>query len=304
MKLASYKDGSRDGQLVVVSRDLSLAHYATGIATRLQQVLDDWNFLSPQLEELSQSINHGKARHAFAFDPRLCLAPLPRAYLWAEARRADATPGEAVPRLLAGRSDALLGPHDPIRLAPARADGSPAIELDFSGQVGLVCGDLARGSEPAAALESVRLLVLANSLHALADDAPAIAVGLAPVAVTPDELGPAWQRGRVQLKLELMRNGKRFGLCDLGEDLAWSPGDLLAALACHRALGAGSIVGCGARTPADGSRGDASIGARRHRDATARSPALQPGDSLHLEVKGRDGQSLFGAIGQTVVQGD
>ena len=84
MKLATYKDGSRDGQLVVVSRDLASAHYASGIATRLQPVLDDWNFLSPQLEELSQTLNHGKARHAFPFDPRLCMAPLPRAYQWAD----------------------------------------------------------------------------------------------------------------------------------------------------------------------------------------------------------------------------
>ena len=84
MKLATYKDGSRDGQLVVVSRDLTMAHYASGIAHRLQQVLDDWNFLSPQLQDLSESLNHGKARHAFAFDPQRCMAPLPRAYQWAD----------------------------------------------------------------------------------------------------------------------------------------------------------------------------------------------------------------------------
>ena len=84
MKLATYKDGSRDGQLVVVSRDLSTAHYATGIAGKMQQVLDDWNFLSPQLQDLYVTLNQGKARHAFAFDPRQCMAPLPRAGLWAE----------------------------------------------------------------------------------------------------------------------------------------------------------------------------------------------------------------------------
>ena len=88
MKLASYKDGSRDGQLVVVSRDLGTAHYATGIASRLQQVLDDWNFLSPQLEDLYQSLNQAslqnRPRHAFTFDTKLCMAPLPRAYQWAD----------------------------------------------------------------------------------------------------------------------------------------------------------------------------------------------------------------------------
>ena len=84
MKLATYQDGSRDGQLVVVSRDLSTAHFATAIASRLQQVLDDWNFLSPQLEDLYTTLNVGKARHAFAFDPKMCRAPLPRAYQWAD----------------------------------------------------------------------------------------------------------------------------------------------------------------------------------------------------------------------------
>ena len=84
MKLATYKDGSRDGQLVVVSRDLSTAHYASGVAGHLQQVLDDWNFLSPQLQDIYDTLNQGKARHAFAFDPRQCMAPLPRAYQWAD----------------------------------------------------------------------------------------------------------------------------------------------------------------------------------------------------------------------------
>jgi fumarylacetoacetate (FAA) hydrolase len=84
MKLATYKDGSRDGQLVVVSRDLATAHFATGIATRLQQVLDDWNFLSPQLQDLYVTLNQGKARHAFEFVPEMCAAPLPRAYQWAD----------------------------------------------------------------------------------------------------------------------------------------------------------------------------------------------------------------------------
>ena len=84
MKPATCRDGSRDGQLVVVSRDLTLAHYASGVATRLQQVLDDWSFLSPQLEEMSQTLNHGEARHAFAFEPGMCMAPLPRAYQWVD----------------------------------------------------------------------------------------------------------------------------------------------------------------------------------------------------------------------------
>jgi fumarylacetoacetate (FAA) hydrolase len=293
MKLASYRDGSRDGQLVVVSRDLASAHYATGIAGRLQQVLDDWNFLSPQLEELSQTLNHGRARHAFAFDPRLCMAPLPRAFLWVEARQTPGAPEGAPPRLVHGRSDALLGPRDPIHLpADDGTQPAPVNELDAVGQVAVVCGDLARGSEPASALEAVRLLVLANSIRPMADGDVAPSIALSPVAVTPDELGQAWACGRVQLNLERLRNGKRLGLCDLGADLPWHAGDLLTRLTRHRRLGAGSIVGLGAthREPAGSS--------------DARGVALAIGDGLQLEVKGRDGQSVFGSIEQRVEQGD
>ena len=125
MKLATYKDGSRDGQLVVVSRDLATGHYASGIATRLQQVLDDWNFLSPQLEDLATSLDHGKARHAFPFDPARCMAPLPRAYQWADGsafvnhvelvRRARNAEMPATfwtdPLMYQGGSDDFLGPR-------------------------------------------------------------------------------------------------------------------------------------------------------------------------------------------------
>src|SRR5689334_16297271 len=128
MKLASYKDGSRDGQLVVVSRDLATAHYATGIATRLQQVLDDWSFLSPQLEDLYTTVNHGRARHAFPFDPKMCMAPLPRAYQWADgsafishvalvrkARNAEVPESFYTdPLMYQGGSDDFLGPCDDI----------------------------------------------------------------------------------------------------------------------------------------------------------------------------------------------
>ena len=140
MKLATYKDGSRDGQLVVVSRDLTTAHYATGIADTLQQVLDDWNFLAPQLEDLYLTLNTGKARHAFPFDPKLCMAPLPRAYQWADAsvyrnharliyqwRKEPIPPRyEVEPLVYQGGSDVMLGPLDPI----VAADAAHGIDLE------------------------------------------------------------------------------------------------------------------------------------------------------------------------------
>ncbi|HNB45470.1 MAG TPA: fumarylacetoacetate hydrolase family protein, partial [Burkholderiaceae bacterium] len=226
MKLATYKDGSRDGQLVVVSRDLCLAHYATGVATRLQQVLDDWNFLAPLLQDLSETLNHGKARHAFAFDPQMCMAPLPRApgRSLAQAYPAHA---EALARV-AGRqapqrgglpvrlrpSDTLLGPTDDVFFpVGAAADGPGGPEEawpDFGAGLAVITGDVEAGVSPDQALDGVRLLMLVNDWRLLpAAEAFAAAAdahtdaGLggwaacAPVAVTLDELGPAWQRGRL-----------------------------------------------------------------------------------------------------------
>ena len=232
MKLATYKDGSRDGQLVVVSRDLSSAHFATGIASRLQQVLDDWNFLSPQLQDLYVTLNQGRARHAFAFEPRQCMAPLPRAGQWlvldqaapaagavgAAHASAGADPGRAgaadphggdggdgsgvAPATLRqGASDDFLGPCDDAWF------GSAAWGIGLApGPVALVA-DLAMGASPAQGLDSVRLLLLANPWRLQRPPLPAAGDGLcsdlaawpaaafAPVAVTPDELGEAWHGG-------------------------------------------------------------------------------------------------------------
>ena len=136
MKLATYKDGSRDGQLVVVSRDLGTAHYATGIATRLQQVLDDWNFMAPQLQDLYEQLNQGKTRHAFPFDPTQCMAPLPRAYQWADgsaylnhvelvrkARNSEVPASFYTdPLMYQGGSDDFIGPRDAV-VVPTEAYG-------------------------------------------------------------------------------------------------------------------------------------------------------------------------------------
>ena len=228
MKLATYKDGSRDGQLVVVSRDLSTAHYATGIATRLQQVLDDWNFLSPQLQDLYDTLNSGKARHAFPFDPAQCMAPLPRAYQWADgsayinhvelvraARKAEVPESFYTdPLMYQGGSDDFLGPCDDV-VCPSEAYG-----IDFEAEVAVITGDVAMGATPEEALDGIRLVMLANDV-CLRNLIPAElakgfgflqskpATAFSPVAVTLDELGDAWQGGRVHLTLESTWNGQR-----------------------------------------------------------------------------------------------
>jgi len=172
MKLATYKDGSRDGQLVVVSRDLSTAHYATGIAQRLQQVLDDWNFLAPQLEDLYQTLNGSKARHAFPFDPQQCMAPLPRAFQWADgsaylnhvelvrASRSSVVPESFYtdPLMYQGGSDDFMGPCDPVVCR------DEAFGIDFEAEIAVITGDVPMGVSPENALDGIRLLMLANDV--------------------------------------------------------------------------------------------------------------------------------------------
>ena len=323
MKLATYQDGSRDGQLVVVSRDLSTAHFATGIASRLQQVLDDWNFLSPQLEDLYATLNVGKARHAFAFDPRLCRAPLPRAYQWADgsayinhvelvrrARNAE-VPSSFYedPLMYQGGSDDFLGPCEDARFA------STDWGIDFESEVAVVTGDVPFGVSAEAALESVRLLMLVNdwSLRHLIpaelakgfgffQSKPATAFG--PVAVTPDELGSAWSGGRVHLSVESVWNGAQVGLCEAGEEMTFHFGQLIAHVAKTRQLRAGSIVGSGTISNKDWSRGYSCIAEKRAIETIETGAPvtdfMQFGDTIRIEMKDAQGQSVFGAIDQRV----
>ena len=211
MKFATYKDGSRDGQLVVVSRDLATAHYATGIASKLQQVLDDWNFMSPQLQDLYETLNSGKARHAFPFEPAQCMAPLPRAYQWVDgsayinhvelvrkARHAEVPATFYTdPLMYQGGSDDFCGPGADVVVA------SEDFGIDFEAEIAVITGDVPMRATPEQALDGIRLVMLANdvSLRNLIADELAKGFGFvqskpatafSPVAVTLDDLGDAW----------------------------------------------------------------------------------------------------------------
>ena len=323
MKLATLKDGSRDGQLAVVSRDLSSAHFATGIATTLQQVLDDWNFRSPPLEDLYATLNGGKARHAFAFDPRQCMAPLPRAFQWADgsaylnhvelvrkARNADmpATFYED-PLMYQGGSDDFIGPCDDAVFA------STDWGIDFEAEVAVITGDVALGTGADAALDSVRLLMLVNdwSLRNLIpaelakgfgflQSKPATAFG--PVAVTPDELGPAWRGGRVHLSVENRLNGRRVGLCHAGPEMLFHFGQLIAHVAKTRRLRAGSVVGSGTISNKDWACGVSCIAETRAietiQHGAPKTAFMQFGDRIHIDMRDDAGHSVFGAIDQAV----
>jgi fumarylacetoacetate (FAA) hydrolase len=325
MKLATYKDSSRDGQLVVVSRDLSTAHYATGIAGKLQQVLDDWNFMSPQLQDLYETLNGGKARHAFPFEPSRCMAPLPRAYQWADgsayinhvelvrkARNAEVPESfYGDPLMYQGGSDDFIGPCDDVVVA------SEDFGIDFEAEVAVITGDVPMGATPAQALEGVRLLMLANdvSLRNLIPDELAKGFGFfqskpatafSPVAVTPDEVGDAWDKGRLHLTLQSTWNGRKVGMCEAGPEMTFHFGQLIAHICKTRNVRAGSIVGSGTVSNKDWSHGYSCIAEKRAietiEDGKPKTEFMKYGDTIRIEAKGKDGQSVFGAIDQKVVE--
>ena len=331
MKLATYKDGSRDGQLVVVSRDLSTAHDATGIASKLQQLLDDWNFIAPQLHDLSVTLNHGKARHAFAFDPAMCMAPLPRAYQWADgsayinhvelvrAARNSEVPDSFYtdPLMYQGGSDDLIGPCDDVVVA------SEDFGIDFEAELAVVTADVPMGSTPEQALDGIRLIMLANDVSLRNLIPPELAKGFgffqskpatafSPVAVTLDELGDAWQGGRVHLTMQSTWNGRKVGMCDAGPEMTFHFGQLIAHIAKTRNVRAGSIVGSGTvsnrgvevQGKKDWPKGYSCIAEKRAietiLDGQPSTAYMKFGDTIRIEMKGKDGSSVFGAIDQTI----
>ena len=323
MKLATLKDGSRDGQLAVVSRDLSSAHFATGIATTLQQVLDDWNFISPQLEDLSATLSGGKSRHAFAFDSRHCMAPLPRAHQWLDGsaylnhvelvRKARGAEVPASfyqdPLMYQGGSDDFLGACDDAVFASADWG------IDFESEVAVITGDVELGTTADAAVDGVRLLMLVNdwSLRNLIPAELAKGFGFvqskpatafSPLAVTPDELGPAWRGGRLHLALRSVWNGRQVGLTAAGPEMTFHFGQLIAHVAKTRRLRAGSIVGSGTVSNQDWACGYSCVAEKRAIETidsgAPQTAFMQFGDSIRIEMLGADGQSVFGAIDQRV----
>jgi fumarylacetoacetate (FAA) hydrolase len=320
MKLATLQDGSRDGQLVVVSRDLSTCHYATGIATRLQQALDDWNFIAPQLYDLSQQLGQGRARHAFPFNPQQCMAPLPRAPQWVDCAaylrpnaRADmstdaqlGTEATSAHRTAQLPSDHFISPCAALEVPSADA------QADFGAGWAVITGDITAGSNPEQALDGVRLLLLANHFYLRSTSDAPVATSFSPVAVTLDECGDAWQGGQLQLTLQTHWNKRSVGLCHTGQDMRLHMGQLLAQRCAQRGIAAGSIVGTGVlanaaqRTaPHDWARGYHSIADKRAMEqlqsGQASTAYLQHGDQLRSDMKAKDGQSLCGAIEHNVV---
>ncbi len=335
MKLASLKDGSRDGQLVVVSRDLKTCCSAVEVAPTLQAALDDWASTAPKLQSLSNQLNAGQIDSATSFDESACMAPLPRAYQWADgsayvnhvelvrkARGAELPDSFWTdPLMYQGGSDDFIGPRDDIPLA------SDEWGVDFEAEIAVVTDDVPMSTTPDQAGNHIKLLMLVNdcSLRGLIPGELAKGFGFfqskpasafSPVCITPDELGDAWDGGKVNLPLRSTLNDQEFGKPEAGIDMTFEFPKLVAHVCKSRNMGAGSIIGSGTvsnkmngepgKPISEGGVGYSCIAEIRMietiQDGAPKTPFMKFGDKIRIEMLDTDGQSIFGTIEQTVVK--
>jgi fumarylacetoacetate (FAA) hydrolase len=334
MKLASLKD-RRDGRLVVVSKDLSRCTSAAAVAPTLQAALDDWAAAVPGLTEIADALEAGRIAH-MPFEPAQCAAPLPRTFQWLDGsayvnhvalvRRARGVEMPASfwtdPLMYQGGSDVLLGPRDSIPVV------DEAWGIDLEAEVVVILGDVPMGATREEAALTIRLIMLVNDVTLRNLTGPELAKGFGfvqskpasaftPVAVTPDELGHAFDGAKVNLPLLSFVNGKPFGKPVCGNDMTFDFPTLIAHAAKTRALGAGTILGAGtvSNRDADGGAGKpieerglgySCIAEQRTvetiREGKPRTPFLKFGDKIRIEMRDPQGQSIFGAIEQDVVR--
>lgn len=324
MKLATLRNGRRDGELVVVSRDLTRACRVGHLASTLQAALDEWASLAPRLAQVYRDLCDGVQAEAFPFDEAACLSPLPRAYQWADGsayvnhvelvRKARGAEMPAhfwhEPLIYQGGSDSFIAPRDPIRMA------DEGWGIDFESEVAVITDDVPMGVSEAAALDHIKLLMLVNdvSLRNLIPGELAKGFGFfqskpssafSPLAVTPDELGDAWLGGKVHLKLETWLNDTLFGAPDAGCDMTFTFPTLIAHAARTRPLGAGTIIGSGTVSNYDRSAGSSCLAERRMLEimdcGAASTPFLRFGDRVTIMMRDRAGQPIFGRIEQEVM---
>jgi fumarylacetoacetate (FAA) hydrolase len=332
MKLASLKNGTRDGQLVVVSRDLTRYTDASFLVPTLQAALDNWGRVAPHLEAMAESLEHGSVP-SLRFHEHDAESPLPRAYQWADgsayvnhvelvrkARNAEMPASFWTdPLIYQGGSDSFLGPRDSIVLA------DEAFGIDMEGEVAVVVDDVPMGASVDEARDAIRLVMLVNdvSLRNLIPAELAKGFGFfqskpssafSPVAVTPDELGDAWDGGKLHLPLLVDLNGKSFGKADTGVDMTFDFPTIIAHAAKTRPLSAGAIVGSGTvsnkldggpgKPVGAGGAGYSCIAEIRTIETiehgAPKTPFMKFGDTVRIEMKDKTGHSIFGAIEQTV----
>ncbi|HUA81619.1 MAG TPA: fumarylacetoacetate hydrolase family protein [Dyella sp.] len=323
MKLGSLKEGGRDGTLIVVSRDLTHAVKASGIAATLQAALDDWSNVAPRLNALSDELNAGKASGAFALDTTKLAAPLPRAYEFVDGsaylphvERVRRARGAEVPEsfyvdplMYQATSAGFLGPRDPV-VVPSEDYG-----IDLEAEVVVITDDVPMAVTAAQAAEHIQLVGLVNdvSLRGLIPAELAKGFGflqskprsaLSPVLVTPDELDDVWQDEKLHLPMRTWLNGKWFGEAECGVDMQFNFAQLVAHAAKTRPLTAGTIVGSGTIANEDTGKGASCLAEQRTvetlRDGKPSTPFLKFGDTLRIDVTDKHGASIFGAIEQVI----
>ncbi|MGE0747882.1 MAG: fumarylacetoacetate hydrolase family protein [Rhodospirillales bacterium] len=325
MKLATFRQGGRDGTLVIVDRALETCAAVPSVAPTMQAALDEWDRVSPKLAMLYDLLNKGTIGDAVRFDPAMCAAPLPRAYQWVDgsaymyhvelvrkARGAELPPNLLVdPLMYQGVSDCMSGPRDAIEVA------EEAWGIDFESEVAVITDDVPMGIAPAAAAAHIKLVTILNdvSLRNLIPGELAKGFGFlqgkpasafAPVFVTPDELGQAWDGRKLSLPLVTRLNGEIFGQPNAGEDMTFDFPTLIAHAARTRRLGAGTIVGSGTVSNRAPGRGSSCLAEKRTIETIETgkpaTPFMSFGDKVSVEMLGPDGHSIFGAIEQTVVR--
>ena len=325
LKLATLREGGRDGALVVVSRDLRRAAKVTDVAPTLQAALDDWDQIAGELASVFRLLNQGDWPRIFDLEPAALAAPLPRAYQFLDGsaylshmervRRARGAelPENAYtdPLMYQGCSDGLLGPCDPITAA------SEEWGIDFEAEVAVITDDVPMGVSAEDARAHIKLILLLNdvSLRRLIPAELAKGFGFlhgkppsacSPVAVSPGELGAAWDGARLHLRLRVTLNGEIVGEPDAGADMAFDFPALIAHGAKTRPLGAGAIVGAGTVANADPAQGYCCLLERRSVETAeagrATTPFLAFGDRVRIEMCDREGRTVFGAIDQVVVR--
>ncbi len=323
MKLASLKSESRDGTLIVVDRALLRAATVPDVAPTLQSALEHWDDIAPPLEKMYHALNNGRVVQSFPLNICALAAPLPRAYQWLDgsaylshvervrkARGAAMPPDHLTePLMYQGRSDGFLGPRDPIMIADEDWG------TDFEAEVAIITDDVAMGITPEAARAHIKLLLVVNdvSLRNLIPAELAKGFGFlhgkpgcafSPVTVTPDELGDAWDGGRVRLPLQVYRNDELFGDPDAGMDMHFDFPRLISHAARTRELSAGTVIGSGTISNSDRSRGCACIVEQRVLESLERGAAVTPylrfGERVRIEMLDAGGRSIFGAIEQDV----
>ncbi|WP_045728478.1 fumarylacetoacetate hydrolase family protein [Xanthomonas sp. GPE 39] len=325
MKLGSLKEGGRDGTLIVVSRDLTRAVRAIGIAPTLQRALEDWSTLAPRLNALSESLNAGSADGQFDLDMVALAAPLPRAYEFLDGsaylphvERVRRARGAEVPEsfytdplMYQAVSAGFYGPRDAVKVI------SEEHGIDLEAEIVVVTDDVPMAVDVAQAATHIQLIGLVNdiSLRNLIPSELAKGFGfvqskprsaLSPVFVTPDELGEAWRDSKVHLPLVTHINGDWFGAPEAGEDMQFDFAQLLAHAARTRPLSAGTVIGSGTIANHDTTRGASCLAEQRTvetlRDGKPSTPYMSFGDIVRIEMLDRDGGSIFGAIQQRIQQ--